>query len=665
MNPGRVPEPRLALARPLTRRQLLAAGSFGALALFLGACGPAPAPSRRGSAGPLTTASPLPPPPSPSASPLPPLGEDQLTGALAALPGTGTLAVPGGGSLPVADLQAAAAALAAPDGAGPSVDLNPVAALGYILAAADWSGASGALDLSRLFPGLALPVIRLPLARLPDGGTTAMIADALPAGLTVRAGAALIVLSRLADGNTLVALDAPARPIDGHPRLELGVVPDGALTPLLAIAGARLDPGSGAVVLADGTAVALRPLTTSLAGRLSAAAGVLFVDRTPIQPKGAKTPVLTLDPVVPWPPADLSGIARVSQAKDGRVLALDAAGTAVGRAQYIGGTPVWDWRGKDGLALTLRELADVIGWRIGCEFTGSMYDAPAWLSLFGSQFNQTTIDWGVNWGSSEPSRGAFDFSILDRQLRYAARLDMRVRGQALVLPAELPVWVSDGRLSASALRSVLQTHVATLVGHGKGAVAEWTVVNEPFIDPYRPNDPFHAALGSGYVDLAFAAARQADPAAVLIYNDSDNHHAAGLTTALTVATVQRLHAKDLVDRVGLQMHLDAANPPAPADVIRTMRSYAVPVCVTEFDIDVSRLSATTAQRYAAQGRIAGSMLHAARESGVCKSFSVWGIGDGISDNWLQRPNAPAPMATPFDGSLHAKPFFDALLAGLA
>jgi endo-1,4-beta-xylanase len=548
------------------------------------------------------------------------------------------------------------------------VDLNPVAALGYILAAADWSGASGALDLSRLFPGLALPVIRLPLARLPDGGTTAMIADALPAGLTVRAGAALIVLSRLADGNTLVALDDPARPIDGHPRLELGVVPDGALTPLLAIAGARLDPGSGAVVLADGTAVALRPLTTSLAGRLSAAAGVLFVDRTPIQPKGAKTPVLTLDPVVPWPPADLSGIARVSQAKDGRVLALDAAGTAVGRAQYIGGTPVWDWRGKDGLALTLRELADVIGWRIGVEMTGREFANDArWRGIVRAQFNQALLSWGLNWNEVEPDRGRFDFSVMDRLVAFAQLNAMRVRADSIVFghTSMLPTWVTQGHFSAAQLTTILQAHVGAVVSRYRGVIAEWVVANEPYIAPYSTDDYFYAALGYRYIDLAFAAAREADPEAVLNFSDTANHTAAGITTNLTLQTVARLKAKGLVDIVGLQMHIDGANPPDRVDVRDTMRRYGLPVAVTSLDIDLSNVPGSTAQQYAVQAQIAASMLRAARDSGVCRDFSVWGIGDGVADSWLQRPGAPAPMATPFDGSLHAKPFFDALLAGLA
>jgi len=72
VKPNGIPEPRPVLARPLTRRQLLQAGSFGALALLLAqACGPGPVPSLRGSAGPLTTPTALPTLP-PTASPVTP-----------------------------------------------------------------------------------------------------------------------------------------------------------------------------------------------------------------------------------------------------------------------------------------------------------------------------------------------------------------------------------------------------------------------------------------------------------------------------------------------------------------------------------------------------------------------------------------------------------------
>ena len=127
----------------------------------------------------------------------------------------------------------------------------------------------------------------------------------------------------------------------------------------------------------------------------------------------------------------------------------------------------------------------------------------------------------------------------------------------------------------------------------------------------------------------------------------------------------RLKAKGLVDIVGLRMHIGGANPPDPVDVRDTMRRYGLPVAVTSLDIDLSNVPGSTTQRYVAQARIAASTLRAARDSGVCRDFSVWGIGDGVADSWLRRPGAPAPMATPFDGQLHPKPFFAALLAGLA
>ncbi|MBF6604212.1 MAG: endo-1,4-beta-xylanase [Chloroflexi bacterium] len=648
----------------LTRRQLLQAGSLGAVALFLGeACGTAPLPSPAESASPLT-----PSPASPAPSSIPPLDGAALTDAVSALGTADTLTVPGGVALAVIDLEAAGEAVARAGGSGGLPERDPVAALGYLLAAVDWSGVTGAVELGRFFPNLSLPLVRLPLARLPDGGPTTVIAAALPAGLTVRTGAALLVVSHLAEGTYLIAIDDPARPIDGNPRLELGVVPAAALSPLLAVAGARLDAASGAVVLADGTGVTLRPLTASLADRLTAAAGVLFVDRVPLQPKGAKTPLLTVDPYVPAPgPSVVTGATRVAPAADGRVLALNAAGTAVGRAQYIGGATPWSWLGKDGLDWTLRELADRIGWRVGVELTGWEFNDQHWQSIVRAQFNQGLLSWGLDWNEVEPARGQYDFSVMDRLVAFAQANGMRVRADSVVFghTSMLPSWLVQGHFSAAQLTAILQAHVRAVVSQYRGVIAEWVVVNEPYVAPYSTDDLFYQALGYDYIDVAFAAARKADPSAVLNFSDTANHTAAGITTNLTMQTVTRLEAKGLVDIVGLQMHLDGANPPDPTDVRDTMRRYGLPVAVTSLDIDLSDVPGTLADRYAVQAKIAASMLRAARDSGVCRDFSVWGIGDGVADRWLQRPGAPAPTATPFDGQLRPKPFFSALLKGMS
>ena len=576
---------------------------------------------------------------------------------------SGTLVLPGGASGAVADISAAALAMAAADNPNATmVSRNPIASLGLALAAADWSGKSGAVDLSALLPKLPLTPVRLVLSSLPGGSATDTLDSVAPQGLTLHQGAALLLAGAMPDGRIALAISDPARQVAAHPRLELAILSPSTLAPLLVLASASLDP-SGAAVTVSGKSIPLARIDPALATRLVSGAGVLFVDQVPLQPKGASTPVLTVDPIVPVPdPGVVTGAASVGRSADGRILALDSSGTAVGRAEYIGGVPPWDWLGSDGLDWTLREMADAIGWRVGVELTGYEFDLAPWQKIVRAQFNQATAEWGVDWATSEPAQGQFSFTVLERLVVFATSCGMRVRGHPLVCNSQVPPWVTAAGHSSSAMKSALENHVATLVSQYRGRVAEWVVVNEPYLPPYRTDDPLHAALAYDYIDLAFAAARNADPSAVLIYNDTENHSSDGLTTALTRTTVRRLKAKGLVDAVGLEMHLDGDNPPAEADVAATMQSYGLPVFVTEFDIDLSNVRGTTVERFATQAQIAASMLRAARGSGVCRSFTLWGIGDAYS--WLVFALGRAHAdGTPFDGNLKPKPFFTALLDG--
>ncbi|MGC8635392.1 MAG: endo-1,4-beta-xylanase [Candidatus Limnocylindrales bacterium] len=650
------------LARPLSRRRLLQGGvalGAGLLAASCGSSTPTRSPQGSALARATTAAASVPP----STPPAPVLTASLLRTALGDLPSGGTVALPGDTSAPYADLAAVAAAFATAESANPDPVTDPIASLGFALACADWSGRTGLIDLSTTLPKLGIPIVRLELPKLPGSDLTDTLAQAAPPELVLRPGAALLPAAVLPDGRLVLGVVDPARQVAAHPRLELALVAPATAAPLLEAAGATLD-ASGAIALAGESPVTLASVDPALTSRLATAAGVLFVDLVPLQPPQAAKPVLTADPVVPVPDASVvSRAIRVSPAKDGRILALDASGKAVGRAEYIGGTPAWDWLGAGEIAWTLREEADAIDWRVGCEITGYAFSDQAWRSIMRAQFNQVTVDWGIYWGEIEPAPGQFTFSTAQRQIAWAVPNNVRVRGHALVFPSEMPDWVTSSRLSAARAQSLLQRHIATVVTEFKGAVAEWVVVNEPYLPPYRPNDPFYSALGYEYIDLAFAVARKADPSAVLVYSDTFNHTADGITTPLTRSNVRRLRAKGLVDAVGLEMHLDGANPPAEADVLATMRSYGVPVCVTEFDIDLTNVPGTTAERYAVQAQIATSMVRAARDSGVCRNFTVWGIGDAYEAFFAGSPTRAE--ATPFDAELRPKPFYNALLAGLS
>jgi endo-1,4-beta-xylanase len=636
-------EPRTSLrVQAISRRRFLqAAGATGALILL----GALPEVAEGASLTAITAAG--------------------LTAAMAGLPTSGSVRLPGGVHAQAADLRAAAAAFAVADPDTPDPASNPVAALGVLCALAAWSGHHGTLDLSVALPKAPVKPLRLAISTLPGGASTDLLGSAIPPGLVVRPSSAIIIIGTLSSHRVLAAIEDPVRTVAGHPRLELVLLRASDVSSLLTALHAKLDTTGTVVLLASNSKVVLHPLAPSFASRLLRAAGVRFVDAFPGQPASTTTPLLIPEPVVPAPdPAVVPSWSHVAPASDGRILALDSGGNPVGHAEYIGGVTSWNWLGKDGLGWTLREEADAIGWREGLEMTGWLSDQPSWQAIARTQFNQVLMSRGLDWNVIEPTRGQFDFSETDGEVAFARANGMRIRGDSIVFghTDSQPAWLVSGGFSADELTSILQTHVREIVTHYKGIVDEWVVVNEPYM-PAVPNDLFYSALGYGYIDIAFAEARRADPSATLNYSDYDNHTATGYRTKLTMETATRLRSEGLVDIVGLQGHLDASDPPDPADVTATMQSYGMPIAVTSFDIDMSRVSGTVAEKYALQAQIAASMLKAARDSGVCRDFSVWGIGDGFADRWLQRPGAPAPMATPFDGNLQPKPFFTALLDG--
>ncbi len=126
----------------------------------------------------------------------------------------------------------------------------------------------------------------------------------------------------------------------------------------------------------------------------------------------------------------------------------------------------------------------------------------------------------MKWVNVEPSPGQFSFQAGDGLVAFAEQNGMRVRGHTLVWHTQLAPWVAG--LSAEALHAAMLRHITGEVSHWKGKISQWDVVNEAFADGrgggLRKDSPF-TALGPTFIEDAFRAAHEADPAAQLFYND--------------------------------------------------------------------------------------------------------------------------------------------------
>ena len=149
---------------------------------------------------------------------------------------------------------------------------------------------------------------------------------------------------------------------------------------------------------------------------------------------------------------------------------------------------------------------------------------PIYADLVAQQCGIMVPGHELKWDALRPTPGEFDFSDGDWIEQFARSHGRVLRGHTLVWDQALPKWFVP-TVNLDNAKRIMLSHISTVVGHYTGQMHSWDVVNEAiWIEDGRADGlkvtPWLIYLGPEYIDLAFHAAHEADPKAMLVYNEN-------------------------------------------------------------------------------------------------------------------------------------------------
>ena len=330
---------------------------------------------------------------------------------------------------------------------------------------------------------------------------------------------------------------------------------------------------------------------------------------------------------------------------------------------------------------TLRSLAEERGRYIGAILNSEWFGGgwggglePEFEQIHKVQFNAVVAENEMKFDATEPSENNFSYDKGDKMIKYAQENGMRVRGHALAWHSQVPGWVNSYSGQKEKLLAVLKNHIENVVGHWKGQIAEWDVVNEAVNDDnnhgWRSNGSvWFEGIGAEFLDSAFVWAHAADPDAELCYNDYAIEWGLGngSKAGFVLEQVKRWKENGIpITCVGTQTHIEISHETTPQNVRAFAQELAkldIKLNITELDIGFPKGSAGQLGQsdYEKQGHLYRQFMDVFLEEPNMGEFVIWGLTDAHS--WLDNSQGKTEGLL-WDKQYKAKPAFDSVMASL-
>ena len=296
---------------------------------------------------------------------------------------------------------------------------------------------------------------------------------------------------------------------------------------------------------------------------------------------------------------------------------------------------------------------------IGCATVNNFWtlaDAVQYKAVAAREFNILTPANQMKWSHVHPTQATYTFANADQHVQFAQANNMKAHGHTLLWHTSNPAWLTNPTVpwTKATLTAVMNGHIDNVVGHFRGKVAIWDVVNEHFTTEGRAFI-WNQIIGPEYIELAFRRARLADPAVRLIYNDYDVETVSVKSTAMYNMAVDFKARGVPINGVGLQMHI-STNGIDYASFANNMQRFAnlgLEVYITEMTVVIAG-----AGTLATQAEVYRQVMLRCLAQPACKGFQTW----GFTDKYGYIPTLKAQI---LDANYNKKPAYFALQTALA
>jgi len=219
---------------------------------------------------------------------------------------------------------------------------------------------------------------------------------------------------------------------------------------------------------------------------------------------------------------------------------------------------------------------------------------PQEAALILGQFNSLTPENAMKMGPIHPEENRYNWKEANSIVAFAQAHGLKVRGHNLCWHEQTPAWLFKDANGALVTKDILlkrlKDHITTVINRYKGKIYAWDVVNEAIDDDstrFLRNSLWYQICGDDFIIKAFEYAHEADPKAILFYNDYNTERPEKRERVYRLLKML-VDAKVPINAVGIQAHWSIYEP-SQKELIETIKKFSslgLKVQVTELDMSI-------------------------------------------------------------------------------